>query len=237
MAQSLKIALLIGFAVGLAARTQAASTSPRTVEPTAVAKRITNHCDPVCELRAQDSAFALLIEAYREFQSRQIELDYEARLRAAAGLGKDADSLVIDTTLNSTRTLRAWIEVLAEKERELRLQQLQTRVANFTTAYHCARKDDELAVEQPVAIKPGPEAAARQLRTLRPLALGSPIRANFRTLTSTPAADIFLDSAAAAVWQQQIIGPCDDVPAPTPGKAPQSYTAGGPASLSGATRE
>ena len=180
-----------------------------------VSKRITKYCDPVCEVQAQDSAFSLLIETYRQFQSRQIQLDYEARLRAAAGLGKDADSLIIGTTLNSTRTLRMWIEVLAEKERDLRLEQLQTRVVNFSTAYHCARKGDELAVEQPVPSKVDMPAAAQQLKTLRLLALGSPANADFQRVMSTPAADIFLDTAPAEPWQQEVVGPCDEGAKPT----------------------
>jgi hypothetical protein len=207
---------MFGLAASVAGNVGAASTNPRAVDSPSVSTRITQYCDPVCELRAQDSAFSLLIEAYRQFQARQIELDYEARLRAATGLGKEADSLVIDTTLNSTRTLRAWIEVLAEKERELRLEQLQTRVVNFTTAYHCSRKGDEQAIEQPVAIQVDPEAAARQLRTLRVLALGSPVRADFQTVKSTSAADVFLDSPPAEAWPQEIIGPCDDAPNSAP---------------------
>ena len=115
---------MIGWAISVAGIVDAASTAPRSADSSAVSKRITNYCDPVCEIQAQDSAFALLIEAYRQFQSRQIQVDYESRLRAAAGLGAQADSLVIGTTLNSTRTLRAWVEALAEKERELRLEQL-----------------------------------------------------------------------------------------------------------------
>lgn len=215
MKQSLTIALLISLAVGVAGTAQADSTNPRNVDSSPVSKRITRYCDPVCEVQAQDSAFSLLIEAYRQFQSRQIQLDYESRLRAAAGLGKEADSLVIGTTLNSTRTLRAWIEVLAEKERDLRLEQLQTRVVNFATAYQCARKGDELAVEQPVPSKVNIPAAAQQLKTLRLLALGSPTRADFQTVASTRAADIFLDTAPAEPWQQEVAGPCDDNAKPT----------------------
>ena len=201
------VALLIGMAAGTG---QAASTNPRNTDSSPVSKRITKYCDPVCEVQAQDSAFSLLIETYRQFQGRQIQLDYESRLRAAAGLGKEADSLIIGATLNSTRTLRAWIEVLAEKERDLRLEQLQTRVVNFTTAYQCARKGDELAADQPVPSKVDMPAAAQQLKTLRLLALGSPTKADFQRVTSTPAADIFLDTAPAKPWQQAVVGPCDD---------------------------
>ena len=215
MRQFVMGALLIGIVGGVAGTVQAAPSNPRTVDSSPVSKRITKYCDPVCEVQAQDSAFSLMIEAYRQFQGRQIQLDYEARLRAAAGLGKDADSLIIGTTLNSTRTLRAWIEVLAEKARDLRLEQLQTRVVNFSTAYHCARKGDELAVEQSVPSKVDMPAAAHQLKTLRLLALGSPTKADFQRVTSTPAADIFLDAAPGVPWQQEVVGPCEDDTKPT----------------------
>ncbi len=198
--------------VCLSVATQAASTNPAGADNVPVSQRIQKYCDPVCELQAQDGAFSLLIEAYRQFQSRQIELNYESRLKAAAHLGQDPDSLVIGTTLTSVQTMRAWIEALAEKERDLRLEQLQTRVANFTTVYHCARKADEIAVEQPVASKVNTRAAARQLMTWRLLTLGSPARANFQAVASRPAADIFLDSAPADIWPEQLVGPCEETP-------------------------
>jgi len=202
----------MGLLAVLSMTVEAASTTPSRTDSSPVTKRIEKYCDPVCELQAQDSAFSLVIEAYRQFQSRQIELDYEARLKAAADLGQGPDSLVIATTLTSTRTMRAWIEALAEKERDLRLEQLQTRVANFTTVYHCARKADEIAVEHPVASKVDAGVAAQQLKTLRLLTLGSPARANFQTVTSKSAADIFLDSAPADTWPEQLVGPCEETP-------------------------
>jgi hypothetical protein len=199
------IALLVGLAISV----KAASTDPRSVDSSTVSKRITKYCDPVCELKAQDSAFSLLIEAYRQFQSRQIQIDYETRLRSAANLGKEADSLVISTTLNSTRTLRAWVEVLAEKERDLRLEQLQGRVVNFSTVYNCARRSDNAALDQPVANQTDPETASEQLKTLRVLALGSPTKADLRAVTSVPAATLFLDSPPVDVPADQLIQPCE----------------------------
>jgi methylaspartate ammonia-lyase len=210
MRRLLTIALTFGLAISTVAAVQAGSTTRGDLDSSTVTSRITKYCDPVCEVQTQDSAFSLVIEAYRQFQSRQIQLDYETRLRAAAGLGRDADTLVIDTKLNSAQTMRAWIEVLAEKERQLRLQQLQTRVANFTTAYHCARKGDEEAIQETVANKVDVYAAAQQLKTLRMLTLGSSISANFQEVASTSAADIFLDSAPVPVRPEDLVGPCDD---------------------------
>lgn len=208
----MKIALGMGAIVWLLVAARIASANPSGADNGPVSQRIQQYCDPVCELQAQDSAFSLLIEAYRQFQSRQIELDYESRLKAAAHLGQEPDSLVIGTTLTSVRTMRAWIKALAEKERDLRLEQLQTRIANFTTVYHCARKDDETTAGLPVASKVDIRAAVPQLRTLRLLTLGSPTIANFQTVISTPAADVFLDSTPADTWPEQLVGPCEDTP-------------------------
>lgn len=202
--------VVVVFVVGGAAVAVAAATNTRGVGASPVSNRITKYCDPVCELQAQDSAFSLLIEAYRQFQSRQIQIDYERRLHSAAELGNQPDSLVIGTTLNSTRTLRAWVEALAEKERDLRLEQLQTRVVNFATAYQCVRKGDENALEQPVANKANAPTASRELKTLRVLALGSPSSADFQTVVSRPAASIFLESTPAEPWQDEVVGPCEE---------------------------
>jgi len=203
----------MGVIVGLTIAAQVALANPSGADTASASQRVQKYCGPVCELQAQDSAFSLLIEAYRQFQSRQIELDYESRLKAAAHLNEEPDSLVIGTTLTSARTMRAWVEALAEKERDLRLEQLQTRVANFTTVYHCARKADEASAGQPVTSKVDVKAAAQQLKTLRLLSLGSPSRANFQIVTSTPAADIFMDAEPADVWPEQLVGPCEDTPA------------------------
>jgi methylaspartate ammonia-lyase len=222
MGQITAVALTLGLAITSVATLQAASTTTAGLDISPVTSRITKYCDPVCEVQTQDSAFSLVIEAYRQFQSRQIQIDYESRLRAAAGLGKEADTLVIDTKLNSAQTMRAWIEVLAEKERQLRLQQLQTRVANFTTAYHCARKGDEEAIQETVANKVDVYGAAQQLKTLRVLTVGSPVNANFQEVASTPAADMFLDSAPVPVRPEDLVGPCDDASIPiTPSEPAQ----------------
>lgn len=174
-----------------------------------VDSRITKYCDPVCELQAQDSAYSMLIEAYRQFQSRQIQIDYEARLRAAAGMSEEHGSLVIQTSLEGVRTLRAWVEALARKERDLRMEQLYTRVANFNTAYACARKLDEELIEADVPTRVDPKSAATKLKSLRIVALGSPAKADFRTVKSTPARKLFLDTQAVEVPPDQLIEPCD----------------------------
>src|SRR5690349_21674944 len=46
----------------------------------------TNSVDPIIELQNQDTAFSLLLEAFREIQGRIIQNDYEARIKAANAL-------------------------------------------------------------------------------------------------------------------------------------------------------
>jgi len=211
--QSRKIALAISVVFGL---TGMASGGPEGAvdnsDRGSMSEQDVPHCDSVCELQAQDSAFALLIEAYRQFQTRQIQLDYERQLKAVSNLSREGDSLVIATKLNSTGTLRACTQALAQKERDLRLEQLQTRVANFSTAYQSIRKDDEQAVGQPVANTVDPSSTSRELKTLRVLALGSASTAGYQTVVSRPATDLFLDAVPAPSCQAEAIVPYNTLP-------------------------
>lgn len=171
--------------------------------------RILKDCDPVCELQVQDAAFSMLMEAYRQFQSFQIEQDFQARLRAASGMS-DADqgSLIIDTQSKSLQTMRAWVEELARKERELRLQQLSSRVTNFRTAYNCVRRLDESDIGHPVSSHVDMRAAASELKTFRIVALG-PTTAKLQTVQSSPAATIFLDAEPVDIPAEHLIAPCE----------------------------
>ena len=91
-----------------------------------VGSRLRKYCDPVCELQSQDAAFSLLLETFRQFQSYQIETDYQNRLRAADGMNEKDGSLVIQTSSQGLQTLRSFVGVLAREERDLRMQKLQT---------------------------------------------------------------------------------------------------------------
>jgi uncharacterized protein YdcH (DUF465 family) len=84
---------------------------------------------PVSELRNQDSAFALLIESYRQIQARLIQNDYEDRARAAATIGSLKD--------------RRRVLVLAKQERDLRLEKLLAQLGAMSTNYDYARQIDE----------------------------------------------------------------------------------------------
>jgi hypothetical protein len=95
---------------------------------------------PVSELRNQDAAFSLLIEAFRQVQGRIIQNDYEARLKAASAL-------------DDLKTRRR-VVVLARQERELRVQKLYHEIGNLSLTYDHTRQDDERAagVEVPAQI-------------------------------------------------------------------------------------
>jgi hypothetical protein len=85
--------------------------------------------DPVAELRHQDSAFSLLIEVYRQLQSRLIESDYDARLKAAADL--------------PDLKIRRRVTALAKQEHDLRIKKLYGQLGNLATTYDYARQRDE----------------------------------------------------------------------------------------------
>lgn len=104
-------------------------------------------CDAVCQLRAQDWAFSLLVETYREFRSNQIENNYRRRLQVVAGFGQmPDDTTVIQAQLDFLRQLREILGELAQTERTRGLQLVHTQVANLNTVYDCARKHDEQAL-------------------------------------------------------------------------------------------
>ena len=81
----------------------------------------TKPADPISELRNQDSAFSLLIEAFRQIQGRIIQNDYEARIKAANAL--------------SDLKTRRYVAQLAKEERYL-------RVENLNLTYDRTRRDD-----------------------------------------------------------------------------------------------
>src|SRR5208283_5166614 len=90
------------------------STDQTASQPTAQTKPV----DPIAELRNQDSAFSLLIEAFRQIQGRIIQNDYEARIKAANAL--------------SDLKTRRYVAELAKEERDLRVEKLSTRSGTST---------------------------------------------------------------------------------------------------------
>ena len=163
----------------------------------------------MCELQVRDTAFSMLMEAYRQFQSYQIEQDFQARLRSASAMNEgDQGSLMIDTQSKSLQTMRAWVEELARKERELRMHQLSSRVTNFRTAYNCARRLDESEIGYAVSSRVDMRSAASQLKNLRIVALGA-TTAKLRTAESSSAAALFIDAEVVDVPAEKLIAPCE----------------------------
>jgi hypothetical protein len=107
-----------------------------TLQPAAQSKP----ANPASELRNQDSAFSLLIEAFRQVQGRIIQNDYEARIKAA-------------NALDDLKTRRR-VVVLAKEERDLRVQKLYHEIGNLNLTYDRTRRNDERAagVEVPVHV-------------------------------------------------------------------------------------
>jgi len=106
--------------------------------------------DVVGELRNQDAAFSLLIEAYQQVQNGLIQSDYNARLQAAAKL----------TDMEQRRRVIA----LARQERDLRVQKLTGQLGNLSTTYDYARQRDEREAGIAVPSNVDPRAAAAKLR-------------------------------------------------------------------------
>lgn len=107
--------------------------------------------DPVSELRNQDAAFSLLMEAYRQVQGYMIESDYETRLQAAESL----------SDLKERRRVLA----LARQERDLRLKKLFGQLDNLHTTYRHARQLDEREAGVEVPIQVDTVAAAHALKS------------------------------------------------------------------------
>ena len=106
--------------------------------------------DVVGELRNQDAAFSLLIEAYQQVQNGLIQSDYDARLQAAAKL----------TDVEQRRRVIA----LARQERDLRVQKLSGQLGNLSTTYDYARQRDEREAGIAVPSNVDTRAAAVKLR-------------------------------------------------------------------------
>jgi hypothetical protein len=131
------------------------------------------------ESREHDSAFAFLLETYRQFQNNLIQTDYSNRLNAAASLTE------IET--------REEVIALATQERDLRIRKLAAQLAIFTVAYGHSPPRDEQAVSVGVRNGVDTESAARKLRNFvvfAPATNGSPRADAVRTL---PASAVLLD--------------------------------------------
>jgi len=178
-------------------------------ESSDVGSRLRRYCDPVCQIQSQDAAFSLLMETYRQFQSYQIQADYQERQRAIAGMRDGGDSLVISSTSKGQQTLRTFMLALAQREYDLRMQKLQTEVVNFQSAYGCVRRMDEEEAGEPVSSRVDMRAAADQLKNFVILSSGPLLRADLRSAKPVPASAVLVDAPPVEPNPQDVIDPCE----------------------------
>ena len=174
-----------------------------------VGNRLRQYCDPVCELQSQDAAFSLLLETYRQFQSYQIETDYQNRLHAVDRMNQGNGSPVIRTSSQGLQTLRTFVGVLAKEERDLRMQKLQSEVVNFSSEYGCVRKVDEEETGGPVASRVNLRTAANKLRDFVILSSGPLARVDLRSARTVSASTVLVDAAPVDPHQDEVVGPCN----------------------------
>jgi hypothetical protein len=141
--------------------------------------------NPVSELRNQDSAFSLLIEAFRQVQGRIIQNDYEARLKAA-------------NALDDLKTRRHVVE-LVNQERELRLQKLYHQIGNLSLTYDNTRHDDERAANVEVPVHIDTAHAAKTLMDYAFIAPAGKDSSGEIKTTTIPAKNYLLDKMPAPV--------------------------------------
>ncbi len=136
--------------------------------------------DPISELRNQDAAFSLLIEAFRQIQGRIIQTDYETRIKVANAL--------------SDLKSRRYVFHLARKERDLRMAKVYHQIGNLNLTYDKTRRDDERAVavaDVPAHIDTG--TAAKTLMDFVFVAPAPPDKTSDIKTVSVPAKDYLLD--------------------------------------------
>lgn len=171
--------------------------------------RVRTACDPVCELKAQDSAFALLMETYRQFKSCEIEKNYQGRIEAAVSLPKRSSSPVLKHNSRAMQKLQEFVGALAKEERNLEMEQLQTQVVNFSSAYNCARKLDERYLGQTVTNSVSLRAAAEQLKSFVIVTGGSVGSPSFNKGAPIPADTILMDAEEVAPEASKVIETCE----------------------------
>ena len=189
-------------------------------------------CNSICQLHAQDWAFALLIETYREYRCNQIEVDYANRTRAVARMA-DAPNTngIVHAPLRFVQQLQELLGEIAAAERNRGLQLVHTQVNNFQSLYDCARKDDELTIGATVAKTVDNRTIAQELKkyvVLKPdlfakntaPATGRGATPNLfvspkyltdhaGSVPSEPASTLLYDEPAVPVDPNQLLTPCE----------------------------
>lgn len=127
----------------------------------------------VSEVRNHNSAFSLLLEAYRQFQNKLIQADYSNRLSAATCL---ADV-----------TIRKEAVAMIRRERDLRIRRLAAQLVFFSATYDHSRQFDKQEDDNPSVAGMDRKAAARELQNfviITPALGGSQGANSFQTLPS-----------------------------------------------------
>jgi hypothetical protein len=133
---------------------------------------------PISKLQNQDTAFSILIEAFRQIQGRIIQNDYEACI----------------TTANARCDLKTHriVVKLAEQERELRVEKLDYQIVNLDLAYEHTRRDDAHAVAVDVPVHIDAVHAAKSLMDDVFIAPTAPDKDGKVETTTVPARDYLL---------------------------------------------
>jgi hypothetical protein len=140
----------------------------------------TKPADPIAELRNQDSAFALLMEAFRQIQGRIIQNDYQARLQAANAL--------------SDLKTRRYVFQLAKEEQALRVSKLYHQISDLNLTYDQTRRDDERALAvADVPMHIDTRHAAKSLMDFVFIAPAAPDKNGEIKATAVPAKNSLLD--------------------------------------------
>lgn len=189
--------------------TTAPRAADRPLPRSSFVNSIAKFCDPACELKAQDSAFNLLVESFRQHQSYQIENDYQGRLRQISTVKEDRASLVVRSETATMRTLRQLMFNLARQEREIRMAELETRVSNFEAAYSCVRKIDEDYVGEKVPKTSGREEARAMLKNFVAFRPGSIAGGDFARARVVPASSVLANPPAEPPLTEQLVESCE----------------------------
>jgi len=139
----------------------------------------TKPADPISELQNQDTAFSLLIEAFRDVQGRIIQNDYEARIKAANAL--------------PDLTTRCHVVELAKEERELRVGKLYHQIGNLHLTYGRTHCDDSQAIGVDVPMHIDTGHAAKTLMDYVFIAPAAPDKDGEIKTTTVPAKNYLLD--------------------------------------------
>jgi hypothetical protein len=175
----------------------------------AVAKPEIASRNGVRTLQNQDKAFALTIEAFRQYRVFQIEMEYERRLHAIEGIGKETSALILRDTSQGLQTLNEWLVGLAKYDRDMHFEKLEAQVQNLRAAYDCARQYDERELGVSVPANINTEAASEELKKFTATLVGAPLDKRAVSLPPIPAKALLYDSPQPPVVNEPLAEKCD----------------------------